>query len=59
MVIEIAMYHGVCGARPTAENDEELVQKVLEHAREVHPEMGLTEEKAREMVAEGASDRPA
>ncbi len=36
--------HCVCGTRPTAENDEELVQKVLEHAHEVHPEMELTEE---------------
>ena len=51
--------HCVCGARPTAENDEELVQKVLEHAHDVHPEMELTEEQAREMVAEGASDKPA
>ncbi len=39
--------HCVCGARPTAENDEELVRKVLEHALEVHPEMELTEEQAR------------
>ena len=50
--------HCVCGARPAAANDEELVQKVLEHAHDVHPEMGLTEEQAREMVANGASDRP-
>jgi len=48
--------HCVCGARPVAGNDEELTQKVLEHAREVHPEMGLTEEQAREMVASQASD---
>ncbi len=41
----------VCGARPTAANDEELVHKDLEH-----PEMGLTEEQAREMVASQASD---
>lgn len=48
--------HCVCGARPAADNDEDLVQKVLEHAHEVHPEMGLTEEQAREMVASQASD---
>jgi len=48
--------HCVCGARPAAEDDEALVQKVLEHAHEVHPEMGLTEEQAREMVASQASD---
>jgi hypothetical protein len=35
-----------------------VVQKVLEHAHEVHPEMELTEEQAREMVASDASDQP-
>ena len=48
--------HCVCGARSAAANDEELVQKVLEHAHEVHPEMELAEEQAREMVASGTSD---
>ena len=47
--------HCVCGARPAARNDEELVQKVLEHARDEHPQMGLTEEQARQMVASQAS----
>ncbi len=51
--------HCACGARPTAESDEELVRKVLEHAHDVHPEMGLTEEQARQMVASQASDKPA
>ncbi len=45
----------VCGARPAARNDEELVQKVLEHAHNEHPEMGLTEEQARQMVTSQAS----
>lgn len=46
----------VCGARPVAANDEELAHKVLEHAHNEHPEMKLTEEQAREMVASQASD---
>jgi predicted small metal-binding protein len=49
--------HCMCGNRVVGDNDEDLVQQVLEHAREVHPEMNLTEEQAREMVASGASDR--
>jgi len=47
----------MCGNYVVADNDEGLVYQVLEHAREVHPEMGLTEEQARELVAAGASDR--
>ncbi len=47
----------VCGAHPVAANDEELVRKVLDHAHEAHPEMGLTEEQeARQMVASQATD---
>ncbi|MDP9486758.1 MAG: DUF1059 domain-containing protein [Actinomycetota bacterium] len=46
----------VCGARPVAADDEELVRKVLQHAHDEHPEMGLTEEQARQMVASQASD---
>jgi hypothetical protein len=38
------------------ENDEVLVQQVLDHAHEVHPEMNLDEGQAREMVATQASD---
>ena len=49
--------HCMCGNYVVADNDERLVYQVLEHAREVHPEMDLTEEQAREMVAAGASDR--
>jgi predicted small metal-binding protein len=48
--------HCVCGHRLMADDDEGLVQQALTHAREVHPEMDLTEEQAREMVASGASD---
>jgi predicted small metal-binding protein len=49
--------HCMCGNYVVADNDEELVSQVLEHARKVHPEMDLTEEQAREMVTAGASDR--
>ncbi len=49
--------HCMCGNHVVGENDEDLVQQVLDHAREVHPEMNLTEEQARELVASGASDR--
>jgi hypothetical protein len=46
----------MCGNYVVADNDEGLVYQVLEHARVVHPEMDLTEEQAREMVAAGAYD---
>jgi len=46
----------MCGKHVVGENDEDLVQQVLDHAREVHPEMNLAEEQARELVASGASD---
>ncbi len=48
--------HCACGNRLVAENDDVLVQQVLDHAHEVHPEMNLTEEQARQMVASQASD---
>ncbi len=48
--------HCACGNRLAADNDEELVQQVLTHAHEVHPEMDMSEEQAREMVASEASD---
>ena len=48
--------HCMCGNHVVGENDEDLVQQVLDHAREVHPEMNLDEEQARELVASGASD---
>jgi predicted small metal-binding protein len=48
--------HCMCGNHVVGANDEDLVQQVLDHAREVHPEMNLDEEQARELVASGASD---
>ena len=48
--------HCACGNRLVADNDEDLVQQVLEHAHEVHPEMDLSEDQARQMIASEASD---
>ncbi len=48
--------HCACGNRLVAQNDQELTQEVLNHAQEVHPEMDLTEEQAKELVASQASD---
>ncbi|MDP9382583.1 MAG: DUF1059 domain-containing protein [Chloroflexota bacterium] len=48
--------HCACGNRLVAQDDQQLTQEVLAHAREVHPEMDLTEEQAKEMVASQASD---
>ena len=44
-----------CGNRLVAQDDQELTREVLTHAREAHPEMHLTEEQAKEMVASRAS----
>lgn len=49
--------HCTCGNFVVADNDEGLVYQLLEHSREVHPEVDFTEEQAREMVTAGASDR--
>jgi predicted small metal-binding protein len=48
--------HCACGNRLVADDDEGLVQQTLTHAHEVHPEMDLTEEQAREMVSSQATD---
>ena len=48
--------HCACGNRLVADDDEGLVQQTLTHTHEVHPEMDLTEEQARQMVASQASD---
>ena len=48
--------HCACGSRLVADNDEALVYQVVEHAREAHPEMDLTEEQAQEMVSAEAAD---
>jgi len=45
-----------CGNRVVAQNNEELTREVLTHAHEVHPEMDLTEEQAKKLVASQASD---
>jgi predicted small metal-binding protein len=55
---EMRALHCACGHRLVANDDEGLVQQVLDHAHEVHPEMNLDEGQAREMVAAEASDAP-
>jgi hypothetical protein len=39
-----------------ADDNEQLIEEALIHTYEVHPEMDLTEEQVRQMVAEQASD---
>jgi predicted small metal-binding protein len=39
-----------------AEDDEQLVQVVMRHAEEVHPDMPFPESAAREFVQNGAYD---
>ncbi len=46
-----------CGTRLVTDNDDGSVYRAMEHAREIHPEMDLTEVGARKMVAAKASDR--
>jgi predicted small metal-binding protein len=53
---EMRELHCACGHRLVAGDDEGLVQQVLDHAHEAHPEMNLTEGQAREMVAAEAFD---
>ncbi len=48
--------HCACGNRLVAQDDQQLTREVLTHAHEVHPEMDLSEEQAKEMVASQASD---
>jgi hypothetical protein len=48
--------HFACGNRLVADDDEGLDQQALTHAQEVHPEMNLAEEQAREMVSSQATD---
>ncbi len=45
-----------CWYRVVADHNEQLIQEALLHTYEVHPEMDLTEEQVRQMVAEQASD---
>jgi predicted small metal-binding protein len=53
---EVRELHCTCGNHLVAEDDEQLVRQVLDHAHEVHPEMDLGEGQAREMVASQATD---
>jgi hypothetical protein len=46
-----------CGQHLEAENDEELFEEARRYVDEVHPNMQLTDEQLRGMVAEGAYDR--
>ena len=43
-----------CGTTLQAGNDEDLARQVREHVAESHPDMELTEDQARELVAERA-----
>ena len=43
-----------CGQTVQAGNDDDLAAQVLDHAEESHPDMGLTEAQARQLVAERA-----
>ena len=45
-----------CGTTLKAANDDDLVSTVREHVDEEHPDMDLTDEQVREMVAEEAYD---
>jgi hypothetical protein len=40
-----------------AENDEELFKEARKHADEVHPEMQLTDQQLRGMIAEQVCDK--
>lgn len=46
-----------CGQHLEAANDEELLQRAREHVDRDHPDMGLSEEQVRGIVAEGAYDK--
>ena len=45
-----------CGKTLQAANDEDLAEAVREHAAEDHPDMNLSDDQAREMVAAQAYD---
>ena len=53
---EVRQWHCECGTRMVADDNEQLIEEALIHTYEVHPEMDLTEEQVRQMVAEQASD---
>jgi predicted small metal-binding protein len=45
-----------CGHYIEAEDDEALVEEIKIHAIDVHPEVDLTVDQIRELVATGARD---
>ena len=45
-----------CGTTLKAANDEDLAKVVRDHVDESHPEMDLSDEQLKEMVAEQAYD---
>lgn len=45
-----------CGKTLQAANDDDLAKAVREHAAEEHPDMDLSDDQAREMVAAEAYD---
>ncbi len=46
-----------CGQHLEAANDEELFEKAREHVNRDHPNMQLTDEQVRQLVAERAYDK--
>jgi predicted small metal-binding protein len=45
-----------CGTTLKAANDEDLERSVRDHVEESHPDMDLSDDQVREMVAEQAYD---
>ena len=43
-----------CGATLQAANDDDLAQRVREHVDQDHPDMGLSDDQVRELIAEKA-----
>jgi len=46
-----------CGKHPEANDDDELYGQAREHVDRDHPEMQLSDEQVRGIVAEGAYDK--
>ena len=47
----------LCGQHLEAANDEELFERAREHVDRDHPEMQLSDEQVRGIVADGAYDK--
>ena len=43
-----------CGETLQAANDDDLARVVRQHADEVHPDMGLSDEQVQDLIAERA-----